>query len=1175
GFYMTATTGPRSRYIYNDTAPYDALTVTGGTGYANIPNVMLGKGAPPEGPPNAPILTYPANGQIELPVEGFNLQWSPDYSGGAGVPDYYAVYMSMDELTIYDDYYWEIPSAHFNPVTEGGIAFSYDQRWYWTVEAVNAWGSGLVDPPQWFEIISPPAQISVAPTSLTETLAFGNTSVQQLTISNTGGMPLNFSIGLQETPPVRSLITPVDLSTFQAPSHSRNLESERSPFIGPMTEETNRAIFDVQFIYPVSGLAVGAHYGIVTDGDFFYSGNWQGTAGSQTIHKYNLDGTFVEDFNIDGGAMGIRGLTWDGEYFYGSANSTTIYKMDFAAGTTVGTITAPVAVRGIAYDSDNDAFWITTGWGGPLSLLARDGTVLQTLTTAASSMGDIVFDNISGPNPTLWANTQNGSFGNMLQQISLTDGSLVQTFDVTPDQIPGLTIDNIAGGITIATNLVPGKASLVPMVQNLLFYGLELCQTANWALPTPATGTVPAGQSVVVDVTFDAVNNPPGYYEGDLVITHSAPTATVYVPIDLTVTGDWDPVFAINPTAWEFGDLEIMNPSVKEFTITNLGAPTLTINAGDIYLSGDTEGNFTLNADGLPVALGNNGTYSFTVTFAPLTVGAKTATLNIQDNLTARVLHTVPLSGTGLVEPIGEIVNLNATVVNNEDVLLTWGLSYGGGGTPGWIHYDDGINYDSIGTGGVANFDVAIKFDSGTMYGYNGMEITHIKFWPASSHTNYTLKVWTGGDAGLIPTTMVYSQAVTVIPDQWNDFTLTTPVPITGTDAVWIGYNCDVLLDDVIGEYWPAGCDAGPALVNYGDLIQLGGTWYSMYTQWALNFNWNLQAYVDDPGILASRSRLLSIPVVSTQPSDEFLRRNMLSTANDNPPQNRVLRGYNVYRDMVQINSSLVPTNSYTDYGLTPGTYSYTVQAIYYSANSAMSDPAIAVITPPVPIALPFLEDWVSGDYTTNQWTAGSTNWFVTPGTGNPAPSLTFGWSPTVTDYDIPFTSHWFDGNVPDRIDLTFDIMLDNYGLALNAMTWEVYDGTTWHFLGTVDNSAGDIPWTTYTYDITSYVAGGNFKLRFRATGANSYDINYWYIDNIALTLTPLALDAPDVAIALVGGVPTLSWLAVDNATTYNVYGSADPFAADPWTLLDTTANLTYTYTGVEALRFFKVTANN
>jgi hypothetical protein len=108
----------------------------------------------PAGPPEVVTLASPATGTTGLPETGFNLTWTPATTGGT--PTYFAVYMSQDEATIYEDQYWETTNTYFNPVTEGLLDFQYNQRWYWTVEAVNNDGSAVVEPPIWFEIMADP-----------------------------------------------------------------------------------------------------------------------------------------------------------------------------------------------------------------------------------------------------------------------------------------------------------------------------------------------------------------------------------------------------------------------------------------------------------------------------------------------------------------------------------------------------------------------------------------------------------------------------------------------------------------------------------------------------------------------------------------------------------------------------------------------------------------------------------------------------------------------------------------------------------------------------------------------------------------------------------------------------------------------------------------------------------
>lgn len=53
------------------------------------------------------------------------------------------------------------------------------------------------------------------------------------------------------------------------------------------------------------------------------------------------------------------------------------------------------------------------------------------------------------------------------------------------------------------------------------------------------------------------------------------------------------------------------------------GPTPLIIPEDGIYLTTDTEHNFVIDAPGLPVSLGHNETYEFSVFFIPQTTGEK------------------------------------------------------------------------------------------------------------------------------------------------------------------------------------------------------------------------------------------------------------------------------------------------------------------------------------------------------------------------------------------------------------------------------------------------------------------------------------------------------------------------------------------------------------------------
>jgi len=72
----------------------------------------------------------------------------------------------------------------------------------------------------------------------------------------------------------------------------------------------------------------------------------------------------------------------------------------------------------------------------------------------------------------------------------------------------------------------------------------------------------------------------------------------------------------------------------------------------------------------------------------------------------------------------------------------------------------------------------------------------------------------------------------------------------------------------------------------------------------------------------------------------------------------------------------------------------------------------------------------------------------------------------------------------------------------------------------------------------------------------------------------PIAsLDAPAVTATATPTGVELSWNAITGANSYKVLAASNPYAAEPWTQLTVGTATTYTYTGTDDLKFFKVVA--
>ncbi|MFO7660394.1 MAG: choice-of-anchor D domain-containing protein, partial [Candidatus Cloacimonadaceae bacterium] len=345
----------------------------------------------PELPPAVVVLLSPPEQASGLPVDGFDLIWSP--GPGGGVPSTYDVFLS-DNLDDIGQYVWTTSESRLNPATaENPVAFTYNLIYYWTVQAFNQYGFSEPAAIQSFRIELSPAVINVTPVSLSGTLTHPDSlsSSLGLAISNQGGRPLSFRIVMSETTTRASDSGFVPEIVSYLPDGQAVLNAERSPLPIDFIN-AGRALFDLQFSYPT--YLNDGEYGIATDGNYFYTTDWSSNAGGLDVAKYNLDGSFVSEFTITG-AGSVRDLAYDGQYFYGAAVETTIYKMDFTAETLIGTFTAPVSVRAIAYDSEADAFWVGNNWNANLRLVDRTGAQILSLTTAVGNIAGLAYDNVS------------------------------------------------------------------------------------------------------------------------------------------------------------------------------------------------------------------------------------------------------------------------------------------------------------------------------------------------------------------------------------------------------------------------------------------------------------------------------------------------------------------------------------------------------------------------------------------------------------------------------------------------------------------------------------------------------------------------------------------------------------------------------------------------------------
>jgi len=217
---------------------------------------------------------------------------------------------------------------------------------------------------------------------------------------------------------------------------------------------------------------------------------------------------------------------------------------------------------------------------------------------------------------------------------------------------------------------------------------------------------------------------------------------------------------------------------------------------------------------------------------------------------------------------------------------------------------------------------------------------------------------------------------------------------------------------------------------------------------------------------------------------------------------------------------------------ITTGNYEVTAQAEGYNPttleqvkvyNNQVTKLNIPVYTGTATIySLPFTETWYEGTFDSHAWSffPSTGSWYINTSEGNPPPSAGFSYSPAMNYFENSLVSPVFDARtITDLVWLSFDITRDNPGGGSQEnMRIEVWGDTSWVILDEIVGQ-GWSWWQHVNYVISSYAKGKLFKVRFTATGDDSYPVGSWGIDNISLYRTQQAL-LEGIVTELAGGEP-------------------------------------------------------
>jgi hypothetical protein len=639
-----------------------------------------------------------------------------------------------------------------------------------------------------------------------------------------------------------------------------------------------------------------------------------------------------------------------------------------------------------------------------MAKVSMTGATLQTVSVPFSSMYGSAFDNNSAGGPFIWIFDQGGA-GVDIHQFDIATSAVTGVM-FSAAGVPGFNA-GIAGGLAASGLVVPGKFVLLANIQQdpQLIVALELGNYSGGG-----GGAVPAnllGYNLYRDNALRAYVEKPTLEYFDLNLnpgTYSYHVTAVYDltpygfagqtgesmiegPIDVTVSYGYELPFTenfstglfetnqwtVNGGNWRIaGQVGNDAPSAEFYfsPVTNNYSQSITsyfmigtgIVDGKIMLDFDLKHTLVnaTEAEFLAVEVFNGSAWVKVAEYKnTANINWETKSIDITAPAKGKVFR-VRFTASGAVTTdifnwLVDNVNIyrvcapatELTAVVNlpfvEQVLLNWESPTGGTG-PGvsaWLGWDNGVNEDAIGLQGGGTFNVAVRFTPAQLAQYAGTSLTKIRMFPYSPGGSISLKVWTGSNAS----TLVLTQPIaSYTAGQWNEFTLNTPIMVTGATELWFGYAV------THGADYVAGCDGGPALAGFGDMLSLDGSvWESMATAYGLNYNWNLNGYVETiDGVTSVLQPVVDETVYGTSSSIERGNYTTLPGAvlSTEVISSRALVGYNIYRDGEMIGSTTETTYIDADEVLALyNTYCYTVVAVYDDCESEMTEEACVLLT--------------------------------------------------------------------------------------------------------------------------------------------------------------------------------------------------------------------------------------
>ncbi len=333
-----------------------------------------------------------------------------------------------------------------------------------------------------------------------------------------------------------------------------------------------------------------------------------GTNTSRTFTITNLGDADLTGLNItlDGADSTMFTVTTNAVGPVGT-NSATTFTIQFAP-ISAGVKTAALHIA--SNDSDENPFDIAlTGTGTVVVVGAPEIAVEQPLNTNINDDGSKDFGSVSVGSSTSLSFTLKNTGDSDLTVFGLSiDGADASVFTITA--IPAVLVGGPSGSTSFTVEFAPDSAGLKTAALHIASNDGD---ENPFDIMITGTGTVGAG----------------------------TPEIAVAQPVGANIN---------DGGSKNFGSVLVGTNTSLTFTITNLGTADLTGLA--IILDGADAGMFTVTTNAVSPVV-PNGTTTFTVRFAPTSVGAKNAALHIANNDSDENPFDITITGTGTVVVVG------------------------------------------------------------------------------------------------------------------------------------------------------------------------------------------------------------------------------------------------------------------------------------------------------------------------------------------------------------------------------------------------------------------------------------------------------------------------------------------------------------------------------------------